>query len=185
VAKLSAFKNTILQSLALEDSPESEVVDANQTLLNNGTIFKNEALSQNEADHTIPVIIEKNELPPKQPSFQVKSSSDTEFSLSSPQKQFSQSRLQSMPSWAESQTSTSPSRAFIQGMSELDMNPPPMHHENGKPIETVDGRSFFRKARTILSYDEFTTLLWQVKWYILIVHVPSMTTSMLTCIFLK
>ncbi|KAJ1536531.1 hypothetical protein HK096_009953 [Nowakowskiella sp. JEL0078] len=29
----------------------------------------------------------------------------------------------------------------------------------------VDGREFFKKARTILSYDEFTTLLWNVRTY--------------------
>jgi hypothetical protein len=162
VAKLSAFKNTILQSLALDDSPESEVVDGNQTLLGNDSMLKNDTSSQKEADHTIPVIVEKNELPPKQPSFQLKSSSYVESPTT--QSQFLQSKLQTMPSWTESQTSSSPSRAVIQGLSELDMNPPPVNFDNGKPVETVDGRSFFRKARTILSYDEFTTLLWQVKW---------------------
>ena len=30
---------------------------------------------------------------------------------------------------------------------------------------TVDGRDFFRKAKSVLSYDQFTQLLWNVKAY--------------------
>jgi hypothetical protein len=30
---------------------------------------------------------------------------------------------------------------------------------------TIDGRQFFRQAKSVLSYDEFTNLLWNVKAY--------------------
>lgn len=33
-----------------------------------------------------------------------------------------------------------------------------------KKQPSIDGRSFFQKARSSLSYDQFTALLWQVKW---------------------
>ncbi|TPX59978.1 hypothetical protein SpCBS45565_g07617 [Spizellomyces sp. 'palustris'] len=41
-----------------------------------------------------------------------------------------------------------------------------MHTNNENSVTgAVDGREFFRKARATLSYDEFTTLLWNVKAY--------------------
>ncbi|KAJ3046359.1 hypothetical protein HK097_000938, partial [Rhizophlyctis rosea] len=35
----------------------------------------------------------------------------------------------------------------------------------GAQAQPIDGREFFKKARGRLSYDEFTTLLWNVKAY--------------------
>eukprot|EP00158_Paraphelidium_tribonemae_P002656 Partr_v1_DN25541_c0_g1_i7_m20654 len=36
---------------------------------------------------------------------------------------------------------------------------------SGSNVATVDGREYFRKAKSVLSYDEFTNLLWNVKAY--------------------
>ena len=52
--------------------------------------------------------------------------------------------------------SSSQSISYIQGETE---------RERQKP-GVVDGREFFKKARSLLSYDAFTSLLWQVKWYL-------------------
>ncbi|KAI8803255.1 hypothetical protein BJ742DRAFT_829839 [Cladochytrium replicatum] len=38
-------------------------------------------------------------------------------------------------------------------------------HAGSNPSTPVDGREFFKRARGLLSYDEFTTLLWNVRAY--------------------
>jgi hypothetical protein len=46
------------------------------------------------------------------------------------------------------------------GASPFQPQPSVSQHET-----TVDGRDFFRRAKSILSYDDFTHLLWNVKAY--------------------
>ncbi|KXS13121.1 hypothetical protein M427DRAFT_59016 [Gonapodya prolifera JEL478] len=173
--KLASFKQSVLQSFAEEDLEDvrdrvlngTKGSDAVEDILERVKGFRlgsEESLQANGYQDNVGVQQSTSGVVDKRPALEHLESGSIPSFLPPPPKYTSPS-----PPTRYSEPAPAPipntSSNWPSGYDGSAGTPPTSIDDGAKSTSTVDGREFFRTARSVLSYDEFTQLLTNVKAY--------------------